>query len=194
MNVFISYRRHDALFLAALIRDRLIDRMTGGEVFLDVDNIPVGVDFAEHIRSWVTRADVVVALIGTRWQTELLRDRTDFVRLELLCAHRSDRMIVPVLHSGREMPRADELPDDLAWLPTLSAFTIGPQPNHIADLHRLIEVVLRIEDELEAPSRSSGPRGGDTATVPPRQGSLDFISESDHRRAIRRRISQIMGR
>ena len=183
MNVFISYRRQDDQFLPALVREQLLERLGGGEVFLDIDSIPVGSDFGAYIRSWIARADVVLALIGPRWRPELLVNDQDFVRLELRSAHDLGKMVVPVLHSQQRMPSSAELPADLAWLPTRNAFTVGAPPNHMSDLRRLVLQVLSLEtnraDSVESDVDAA------CSDRPVRADSLDFLSQSDHGRAIR---------
>ena len=55
---------------------------------MDIDSIPFGVDFREHINSAVGRCDLMLAIIGPKWAGEIegqrrLDDPTDFVRIEL---------------------------------------------------------------------------------------------------------------
>jgi hypothetical protein len=48
-GIFVSYRRQDSAHLAGRLYDRLADRFGEGQVFMDVDTIKLGVDFAEEI-------------------------------------------------------------------------------------------------------------------------------------------------
>jgi hypothetical protein len=48
-GVFISYRRQEASGMAGRLYDRLADRFGDDQVFMDVDTIALGVDFAEVI-------------------------------------------------------------------------------------------------------------------------------------------------
>jgi hypothetical protein len=59
---FISYRRDDSLDIAGRIYDRLAVHFGPGEVFLDVDTIPFGVDFRAYLTEWVSRCDVVLVV------------------------------------------------------------------------------------------------------------------------------------
>jgi hypothetical protein len=45
-GVFISYRRQESSGLAGRLYDRLADRFGDDQVFMDVDTIALGVDFA----------------------------------------------------------------------------------------------------------------------------------------------------
>ena len=55
-KIFISYRRDDSEIATDRIYDRLAAHFGRGNVFMDVDDIPLGVDFREHldqqIRTW----------------------------------------------------------------------------------------------------------------------------------------------
>lgn len=63
-RVFISYRRSDTGYIARMLADRLQKHYGEHSVFLDVDNIPPGVDFRQHLDSAVSQCDVFLALIG----------------------------------------------------------------------------------------------------------------------------------
>jgi hypothetical protein len=48
-GIFISYRRQETSALAGRLYDRLADRFGEDRVFMDVDTIELGVDFAAVI-------------------------------------------------------------------------------------------------------------------------------------------------
>ena len=48
-GIFVSYRRQETSHVAGRLYDRLADRFGEGQVFIDVDTIEPGVDFAEEI-------------------------------------------------------------------------------------------------------------------------------------------------
>jgi hypothetical protein len=52
-QIFISYRRDDALSPAGRIYDHIVARFPHSQVFMDVDNLDPGVDFVEAIESSV---------------------------------------------------------------------------------------------------------------------------------------------
>src|SRR5687768_11964174 len=89
-RVFISYRRQESSDIAGRLYDHLAAHFGEDQVFMDVDAIPPGVDFAEVIGEAVTTCEVLLAVIGPRWLDATdqhgrrrLDDPDDIVRLEL---------------------------------------------------------------------------------------------------------------
>lgn len=123
-NVFISYRRTDTTAgYASWIYHELADQIGRDRVFMDMDSLPLGVDFVEHVEQAIARADVALILIGPGWLSAAgetgnrrLDDRNDFVRIEVATALRSSSRVIPVFVDGAQMPQPDELPDDLRLL------------------------------------------------------------------------------
>lgn len=106
-QIFISYRREDSAYVAGMLSEKLQDRFGKGPVYLDIDNIPFGVDFREHINSAVGQCDMLLALIGDAWITTRTNDGrrrldnpADFVRLEIESALARNIPVVPVLLSS----------------------------------------------------------------------------------------------
>ncbi len=66
-RVFISYRREESSGLAGRLYDRLAARFGDDQVFMDVDTIALGVDFADVITQAVSNCEVLLAVIGPRW-------------------------------------------------------------------------------------------------------------------------------
>lgn len=130
-SIFISYRRADSPgFVRALLSDM---RNTFGskQVFLDMEDIAAGSDFPNIIDEAVRNCELLLALIGPNWAE--LRDEfgqrrienlNDFVRLELGAALECKIPIIPVLLENTNMPKADELPDELKLLGTLQGITL----------------------------------------------------------------------
>jgi hypothetical protein len=140
MRIFISYRRTDStVFLVPEVRRVLSDVVGAKNVFLDIDNIPLGVDFRDHLREQIATTDAVLAVIGTNWEPERLADRRDFVRIELLAAHELGKVIVPVIAGVRSMPAESQLPEEFRWLIWRNAYPIAAPPRHQEDLHRLAD-------------------------------------------------------
>jgi hypothetical protein len=63
-KIFINYRRGDSGPTAGRLRDRLRREFGKRNVFMDVDSIPVGVDFEEHLQQTLERSVIVLALMG----------------------------------------------------------------------------------------------------------------------------------
>ena len=119
-NIFINYRREDSSGTAGRLHDRLDGAFGRDKLFIDVDNIPVGMDFEAHLKSQVEACDVMLAIIGPRWldsKDELgqrrLDNPEDFVAIELAAALDRKIPVIPVLVDGARMPKASDLPDSL---------------------------------------------------------------------------------
>jgi TIR domain len=167
-RIFISYRREETAYPAGWLYDRLDDRFGGGQVFKDVDSIPLGDDFMEAITRAVGSCDVLLALIGDRWVTvtderghRRLDDPDDFVRLEIEAALARNVRVIPVLVDGARMPRVDELPGSLISLVRRQALELSPS-RFDSDTNRLFRVLestlaeVRTEQQGEAPTAEPG--------------------------------------
>lgn len=122
-KIFISYRRDDSSYIAGMINDRLENHFGPNSVFLDIDSIPLGLDFRKHISDSVGQCNVLLALIGDSWinatndqGSRRLDDPTDFVRVEIESALKRDIPVIPVLVGKARMPSATELPSSLQEL------------------------------------------------------------------------------
>src|SRR5690348_570052 len=67
--VFVSYRRKDTGHAAYRIRERLAATLGDESVFMDVDSIAPGENFATRIAHAVAECQVLLALIGKDWTT-----------------------------------------------------------------------------------------------------------------------------
>jgi hypothetical protein len=143
-RIFISYRREDAAWPARTLCDRLGSHFGKNDVFMDVDAIAPGDDFAKTIDSNLKDCEVVIAIIGNTWL--VAQDRTgqrlsnpdDLVRWELTAALERNITVIPVLVQGAIMPSARELPKSLAPLAQRNATTISE--SHLdSDIKVLIE-------------------------------------------------------
>jgi hypothetical protein len=120
--VFISYRREDSEDITGRIFDYLEAHFGRDKLFMDIDTIPFGVDFRKHIVNAVSRCNIILAVIGTKWldvrykskeDLRRLDDPADFVRIEVETGLRRDIPVIPVLVGGAPMPREKELPEPL---------------------------------------------------------------------------------
>jgi hypothetical protein len=143
-RIFISYRRNDSIATAGHLHDRLVKEFSYNNVFMDVDSIPPGVDFVDHLRKQVSACDVLLAVIGPRWldtkDTEgkrRIQAQGDFVQIEIASALARGVLVIPVLVDGASMPAADELPDALKSLATRNAIELRNTQFH-SDADRLI--------------------------------------------------------
>lgn len=114
---FISYRRQDSGGHAGRLLDRLSARFGGEHVFMDVQDIAPGQNFADSIEQTLNRCTHVLAVVGPRW-LETLRARAeageDLVRHEIAVGLRRGLTVIPVLVGGARMPASDQLPAEVA--------------------------------------------------------------------------------
>jgi hypothetical protein len=130
-NIFINYRRDESGHVAGRLHDSLAPKFGRNKLFMDVDNIPVGRDFEEYLKSQVAACDAMLAVIGPDWLTakdetgqRRLDNPEDFVVVEIAAALARNIPVVPVLVGGARMPKASELPDSLKPLARRQAFQI----------------------------------------------------------------------
>lgn len=125
-KVFISYRRSDSQWQTKQLYDALCNQVSNPKenIFYDLDSMLVGFDFRERIDDAVSKCDVLIAVIGNRWESERdpdtgerrLDNPNDLVRLEIAAALKRNIQVVPVLVDGTSMPKAEELPNELQSL------------------------------------------------------------------------------
>jgi formylglycine-generating enzyme required for sulfatase activity len=164
-RIFISYRREDTKYPAQLLYERLVAVFGGDCVFMDISDIPFGVNFRDHIRERMQDSAVCLALIGPLW-VQRLQDRADdprdFVRIELELAHELGVRVVPVTLDDAPMPRQEELPPSL-WplqLPDINSHPIRGGADLQNDLKRLVgglESLLGVAQQ--APNAKERPSG-----------------------------------
>jgi TIR domain len=163
-GVFISYRREDAGPYARLLREHLSNRFPGVLVFMDLDFIEAGVDFAEAIKSALDSCVVLIALIGPKWLSATdeencrrLDNPDDYVRFEIRTALERGVRVIPVLVDGSLVPRQRQLPADLQKLARLNALAMS-YDRFEYDENRLTAVIQRVLATL-AGGLTSQPRG-----------------------------------
>lgn len=149
-RVFLSYRREETRHLAGRLADRLADRFGSAQVFMDVDTIEPGVDFAAAITRAVGSCDVLVAMIGNSWLTitdryghRKLDNPDDFVVLEIQAALDRSIRLIPVLVDGADMPRPDDLPKVLRGLARRNAVRLDHETFR-SDAGHLLTAIERI--------------------------------------------------
>ena len=143
-RIFLCYRRDDSGPIVGRIYDRLARDVGTENIFKDVDSIPFGVDFVERLDGEVQKCNVLFAVIGPRWlaagpqgQTRL-EDPNDFVRIEIASALRRSILVVPLLVDGAQMPRTDQLPEEIKPLARRNGTHIRHDPDFHADMTRLL--------------------------------------------------------
>lgn len=162
-RIAISYRRADSSAITGRIYDRLVAHFGKDAVFMDVEDIPVGVDFRVHIRTILRDAEVLLVMIGPHWAgsdgaPSRLRERADPVRLELEEAFARQLRIIPVLIEGAVIPASETLPRTLRALPAINAAQVASGRHFTAQMNVLIGAI----DEAV----SAGPAAQSRATPP----------------------------
>jgi TIR domain len=155
-KVFISYRRDDSAGHAGRVRDRLERELGRDLLFMDVDAIPLGKNFAKVLHEEVAKCGVLLAVIGPNWAdardehgNRRLDDPNDFVRIEVAAALQRDIPVIPILLDGARIPKVDQLPEDLKEL----ALRNGMEIRHASfqdDMNRLIRGLKGQADRADA--------------------------------------------
>jgi hypothetical protein len=173
-RIFISYRREETAFAAGWLFDRLVARFGEGQVFRDIDAIEPGENFADVIRSAVASCDVLLVLIGDKWLTIVGEDGQrrldhpeDFVRLEIRAGLTRNIRVIPILVEKARMPRASDLPDDLAMLAERQALELSP-----ARFDSDTDKLLRALDGVLSGAAAERPSTGADAELAPLPGDL----------------------
>ena len=105
-SFLISYRRADSEAITGRIRDRLAGHFGDTSIFMDIDNIPFGLDFREQLSLAARSAKILLVVIGPNWIAHSaeghsrILDPNDPVRVEVETAFKSNIVIIPVLVSG----------------------------------------------------------------------------------------------
>ena len=122
-RLFISYRREDTADAAGRLCDRLTDVFGTTGVFMDIDSVPLGIDFIEHVTDEISKCRAVIVMIGRHWLTvedkrgrRRLELESDLVRAEVAAALQQKVPVIPVLVQDAEMPSAEELPENIRTL------------------------------------------------------------------------------
>jgi hypothetical protein len=152
-RVFISYKREESAFAARAIYDRVAQKVGRENVFLDVDNIDLGVDWFNVLTERVGACDALVAVIGRNWVSSADKDNQrgiddpdDFVRIEIEAALKREVRVSPVLVDGVAMPKASELPESLKGLARRQGTEVSPA-RFEADVEKLTIALGSILDE-----------------------------------------------
>jgi hypothetical protein len=149
-GVFLSYRRDDAGPYARSLQLQLSQRIPDVPIFMDLDSIEPGLDFAEVIEEAVNSSAVLVALIGRQWATvtdedggRRLDSPDDYVRFELKTALEHRLRVIPVLVDGARPLRQQQLPSELSKLARLNALELS-YGRYDYDAGRLLDLIERV--------------------------------------------------
>ena len=168
-GIFLSYRREDTAPYARLLQVELSERIPGAQIFMDLDSIEAGLDFAEVIRRAVDSCAVLVALIGRQWTAAAdekgrrrLDNPDDLVRFEVQTALERGVRVIPVLVDGAKPLRQERLPSELRQLARLNAYELS-YGRYQYDADRLADLIQRLL--AAAPSPGAVHRSQSTSNV-----------------------------
>lgn len=149
-GIFLSYRREDTAPYARFLQVQLRQRFPDVRVFLDLDSIEAGLDFAVVIREAIDSCAVLVALIGDQWATladeqgyPRLQNPDDLVRFEVQAALERGVRVIPVLVDDAKPLRQEQLPAELHKLARLNALELS-YGRYEYDADRLLKLIQRI--------------------------------------------------
>ena len=114
-NIFISYRRDDAIQWAGRLYTDLATRFGGTAVFMDNQGgIKAGDRFSDKLNDTLNTCKVLLALIGPKWLSLTERkgmdeSGIDWVENEISTAIKRNILIVPVLLGDAKLPEESDL-------------------------------------------------------------------------------------
>ena len=162
-KIFISYRREDSAYATGVIRDQLVGNLAGCEVFFDVDSIPFGVDFRQHLENSVGACDFLVAVIGKTWLTVVdaqgqrrLDNPNDAVRVEVETALARNIPLIPVFLDS-PVPTPEQLPDSLRDLVGRNGVFVRPPPDFKHDVAKLVHALQQWLEQQSGRRRDHRP-------------------------------------
>ena len=145
-NIFVSYRREDSSDVTGRIFDYLKPAFGEGHLFKDVDSIPLGIDFRQHLEGALSQCRVLIAVIGDQWiergsavGKRRIDDSRDQLRVELEVALGRNIPVIPVLVRKASVPTEEELPPSLKSLAYRNGIQVRPDPDFSGDMDRLIK-------------------------------------------------------
>jgi hypothetical protein len=151
-EIFLCYRRDDTEDATHRLHRDLIDTFGSHAVFIDIDSVPLGIDFVEHVQTQLTSCRAVVVMIGKSWLDirdqrgkRRLENPGDHVRAEIAAALKLQVPVIPVFVQNSSMPLADELPEDIRSLARRNGIQLSAA-RWKTDIERLISELRRCTD------------------------------------------------
>lgn len=184
-TIILSYRRDDSAGVTGRIFDRLTQEFGADRVFMDIDSMPAGVDFHEHLQAVLAGCGALLVVIGKSWraqrkgQPSRIMDPDDWVRIEVETALLHEISVIPLLIDGAVMPSRDQLPESLWPLLRRNALPIDSGRDFHAQLSRLTR-------DLRLQINPKAAQSGATLTGPVTQAAARAPTQSPNWPAIGR--------
>lgn len=157
-KIFVSYRRVDSQERAHRIADWLVLKYGRDNIFIDIDTIGGGHDFAKAIVDSLDKSDVVLVIIGNRWVDELVKrtesESLDFVRLEVRKSLKDIPLVIPVLLDRQVQIDPNRLPKDVRGIVRLNYMYA-----RLTDFHQDMERIRMEIDKLSGEEPTLVSRG-----------------------------------
>jgi hypothetical protein len=168
-RITISYRREDSQAITGRIHDRLKEHF---DVFRDIDNIPLGIDFRGYVDEQLKKTDLTLVVIGPRWLgAENGRRRidhpADLVRVEVETALQACRHVVPIFVEGGSPPEPDQLPDSLKNLVYRNGIEVDSGRDFDQHIDRLVRSIQSVLGERADQERGPGEAKRNAEREPP---------------------------
>ena len=151
---------------AGRIYDRLKAYFGENQVFFDIDSIPPGVDFRSYIADSVSKCDVLVVIIGERWNAKdqngvsRLEDPSDFIRIEIETALKRNIPVIPVPVASALVPSEKELPQSMKELSFRNSYEVRSGTSFEGHIQRLIKGIEETSIKIE--NKSTGKKNFST--------------------------------
>ena len=117
---------------------------------MDIDGVPLGIDFVDHVTEQIGRCNAVIVMIGQRWRTikdkkrhRRLDSEDDLVRAEIRAALQQKIPVIPVTVQNAAMPGAEDLPEDIRLLARRNGIELSTT-RWRTDVERLIKELDRV--------------------------------------------------
>ena len=143
-TIILSYRRDDSAGVTGRIFDRLTQEFGTDRVFMDIDSMPAGVDFHDHLQEILADCGALLVVIGKSWRSQRkgqparIMDPDDWVRIEVETALERSIPVVPLLIDGASLPARDHLPESLWPLLRRNAVPVDSGRDFHAQMTRLV--------------------------------------------------------
>lgn len=164
--IFVNYRRHDSESITGRIDDHLRAAFGDSDVYRDIDSIPPGVDFVEHLASSLNHCDLCIAVLGPRWPSERLNEESDLVRIELETVLARGIPLIPVLVEGARLPDPAQIPPTLFPLLRRQAMQVDSGADFRVHVQRLVQAIKLVREGNAKRQSEAQPAAIEAARVP----------------------------
>jgi hypothetical protein len=133
--------------MAGRICDQLKARFGNDSVYMDIDSIPPGIDFRDHIYAALDQADVLLVIVGPKWLgtrrggRHRITEDHDLVRAEVETALKRKIPVVPILVDGAVMPESASLPDSIKTFTRRNAAAVDSGVDFHQHMERLVHAI-----------------------------------------------------